>query len=819
MKSDSTNGSSRYIKAAEFLAAWPTEKVHLTALRERKGPIIGKSFAKADITGMATWMAARQSERLSIYYSVNDLRIDLGAGKPKAKKSDVSFMVALHVDADCPKTLQPGPEMEAAKVEIVAKAHAYHTPPSVLVDSGGGVPLYWMLAERIAVTPDNLADLEGRNKKLADDLGGDNCQNIDRIMRVPFTWNHPDATKRKRGRIPVRTSVIEDLSATMKFDIEQFASAAKSKKANERTADDAQAEAGANADAEGDHDNAYVDIGSPPIPEEVSLDDIKGKLRRLIENGLKEGESYGDGSRSGFVYYVACELRRRGWQDGQIISVLINPDYPVSEHIRAQRQREPIEQASRVIRDMNRKGVERENPPPPQTATVDDFYAYLPQHEYMFVPTRTLWPAATVNSILNVNSKVSASTFLDRTKPLHQMTWWPGKPMVIQDHLVFEDKWIPSEGKACFNRYLPPPEIKGDPKKAGPWLDHLHKLFPDDADDTAGRIESWFASKVQRPELKINHCLVLGSRAHGIGKDTLIAPLRRAVGEWNFKDISAEQALDEKFNPFLEAVVLRINEARDLGDKDRFKFYDHTKTWMASPPETLSVADKNVKAHPVLNCVGIIISTNHKTDGLHLIGEDRRHFVTWTDLTPGDFEGDYWRRMYQWFEKENGYGHVAAHLATLDLKHFSAQEPPPKTPAFWEIVNANRPPEDGQLADVLDALSLFGDRSSWPDAVTVEDLVRGATRTDATFGHWLGERKSRRHLVHRLEQCGYSQLRNPDDQHDGQWRINGKRVTVYTLATLTMAARFEAVKQLKWLAETTLEERRASRAAGQGQYR
>jgi hypothetical protein len=95
----------------------------------------------------------------------------------------------------------------------------------------------WILAERIAVTPDNLTNLEGRNKKLVDDLGSDNCQNIDRIMRVPFTVNYPDATKRKRGRIPVRTSLIADLSATMKFDIERFASAAESKRGKEPPSD------------------------------------------------------------------------------------------------------------------------------------------------------------------------------------------------------------------------------------------------------------------------------------------------------------------------------------------------------------------------------------------------------------------------------------------------------------------------------------------------------------------------------------------------------------------------------------------------------
>jgi hypothetical protein len=190
-----------YIKAAEMLANWPTEKVHLTALRERKGPIKGKSFVKTDIKGMASWMAEQQSSpnRLNVYFHVNDLKGDLGPGKPKGSKKDVSYMVALHVDADCPKQLKPGPEMEAAKTALIAKARALPLPPNVLINSVGGVPLYWTLQERVAVTPENLNDLEGRNKKLADDFGADDCWNIDRIMRAPWTINYPDKTKRERG--------------------------------------------------------------------------------------------------------------------------------------------------------------------------------------------------------------------------------------------------------------------------------------------------------------------------------------------------------------------------------------------------------------------------------------------------------------------------------------------------------------------------------------------------------------------------------------------------------------------------------------------
>jgi hypothetical protein len=37
---------------------------------------------------------------------------------------------------------------------------------------------------------------------------------------------------------------------------------------------------------------------------------------------------------------------------------------------------------------------------------------------------------------------------------------------------------------------------------------------------------------------------------------------------------------------------LRINEARDLGDFDRFKFYDHMKAYCAAPPDVLRVDEK-----------------------------------------------------------------------------------------------------------------------------------------------------------------------------------------------------------------------------------
>ena len=71
------------------------------------------------------------------------------------------------------------------------------------------------------------------------------------------------------------------------------------------------------------------------------------------------------------------------------------------------------------------------------------------------------------------------------------------------------------------------------------------------------------------------------------------------------------------------------------------------------------------REHSVLNVCGVIITSNHKTDGIFLPSDDRRHFVAWSDLANEDFAGAYWNTLWGWYET-GGTGHVAAYLATLD---------------------------------------------------------------------------------------------------------------------------------------------------------
>ena len=101
-----------------------------------------------------------------------------------------------------------------------------------------------------------------------------------------------------------------------------------------------------------------------------------------------------------------------------------------------------------------------------------------------------------------------------------------------------------------------------------------------------------------------------------------------------------------RFNGFVCSVILRVSEARDLGDVNRFAFYEHMKPYLAAPPDVLRCDQKNLREYSVPNVCGVIITTNHKTDGIYLPADDRRHYVAWSDATKEDFAPEYYSRRF-----------------------------------------------------------------------------------------------------------------------------------------------------------------------------
>jgi hypothetical protein len=79
---------------------------------------------------------------------------------------------------------------------------------------------------------------------------------------------------------------------------------------------------------------------------------------------------------------------------------------------------------------------------------------------------------------------MKASAWLDKNRPVEQMTWAPGLPMLVCDRLISDGGWIERNGVTCFSLYRPPARKLGNADKAGPWLTHAKQVF---GDDVAGK--------------------------------------------------------------------------------------------------------------------------------------------------------------------------------------------------------------------------------------------------------------------------------------------------------------------------------------------
>ena len=207
--------------------------------------------------------------------------------------------------------------------------------------------------------------------------------------------------------------------------------------------------------------------------------------------------------------------------------------------------------------------------------------------------------------------------------------------MLIKDRLVSNGGWIEREGVTCFNLYRPPISNMAMPQRRG-------------------RGSNTFTKSTARTQAHHQVPGLQGSAAAGQDQSRPLAwwraghrqghaaePIKYAVGPWNFEEVSPKQVCG-RFNGFIKSVILRISELRDLGDGNRFDFYEHMKVLTAPPPDVLRVDEKHLREYSVFNVCGVIITTNYKTNGIYLPAEDRRHFVAWSTRRKSDFTDAYW---------------------------------------------------------------------------------------------------------------------------------------------------------------------------------
>lgn len=150
-------------------------------------------------------LIARERLRRNLYYPVNYWCAGLTT---KAKKTDVTWIAGPHADLD-PNDHEP-PELAKMRYHTALTAFAtqYGLPPTYVIDSGNGIQALWQLETPVGREYEHR--IEGISRAIMILLGATDRStfNIDRVLRIPGTINHPDSTKRAKGRPVSQTRLL-----------------------------------------------------------------------------------------------------------------------------------------------------------------------------------------------------------------------------------------------------------------------------------------------------------------------------------------------------------------------------------------------------------------------------------------------------------------------------------------------------------------------------------------------------------------------------------------------------------------------------------
>jgi hypothetical protein len=409
---------------------------------------------------------------------------------------------------------------------------------------------------------------------------------------------------------------------------------------------------------------------------------------------------------------------------------------------------------------------------------IDSFLFYGPGNNFIYRPTIAFWVAEAVNSAVSpVNDEgklIKPSDWLRSNALTTSMTKDPGiDGDLIRGYDSLDGTLVESVGAAVFNAYRPPTIEAGDNRLAGPFLDHVRKIFQHKGD--ADQFLDYMAHRVQKPWEKPRFALLIAGD-QGVGKDTAVEFCCPALGAWNVSNVEPS-AIDSGFNEYASYVLVRISEAANLHDMSRWAFNESMKVLIAGQPDYVMINPKYGQKYSVRMHCGVIITTNHMLSGIYIPQDDRRYDVIesankWEmGLEDDDVRREYFSELWQWFLEGGGDRHVAAYLRSRDISQFSAANSQRKTDAHKAVVVS------GLTTDhwCADALLEIGD----PKIVRADWLINIAARnTDMK----LGEIKAK--LSHSMGRMGYRFFRS--DRKDGRTRIGDKLHTIYHLETVTI---------------------------------
>jgi hypothetical protein len=180
-------------------------------------------FATTDIVGMAESARKLSGSRHDVYCSVG-VRKTPADSNHRGTQAEISQIGCLWADVDILDSAAHKSDRLPASIEDAMGIMPTDIPPSIIVASGHGLHVYWLLDRPIDVTPDNWRDVRQLVQKMQQLIRNnasvhgweiDATADLTRVLRVPGTWNFKDVDN------PAACEIIDQSDARYGIDVFQ----------------------------------------------------------------------------------------------------------------------------------------------------------------------------------------------------------------------------------------------------------------------------------------------------------------------------------------------------------------------------------------------------------------------------------------------------------------------------------------------------------------------------------------------------------------------------------------------------------------------
>jgi hypothetical protein len=259
----------------------------------------------------------------------------------------------------------------------------------------------------------------------------------------------------------------------------------------------------------------------------------------------------------------------------------------------------------------------------------------------------------------------------------------------------------------ALNAWRPGPALR--PTTASPtlWLQLLEHMLPDD--DERENLIDWLAYAVQYPGRKCNWQVLICSQ-EGMGKDTMLWPVRYAVGMHNARDVTTDELLERFEHYLVGGPKLLVLQELDAAKKTAMR--NKLKPLAAAPPAVHTVEAKNEKPVYVDNFQAVMTFTN-AVNPVSLDKGDRRHYMLRSPNIP--WPTGRFKALWEWYHA-GGIEQVARWLVGRDLSAFDPDVLPAETQYKRNVIEMSMTSYHMVVEDIL----------AGKEVVTVEYVVRMA---------------------------------------------------------------------------------------------